>query len=161
VALYQPDLKVLVSADALWENGFGVVFPELEGESAFSAVRATLDSFASLDVRLVIPGHGSPFTDFRSALDRARARVSAFEADPAKHALHAAKVLVKFRLLEVREESIDGMRQWSKDTSYFNLVRLEYFADESEDSWFWRILSEMAERGSIRVEGNVVRDSGS
>jgi len=26
VVLYQPDLKLLISADALWENGFGVVF---------------------------------------------------------------------------------------------------------------------------------------
>ena len=27
---------ILVSADALWENGFGVIFPELEGESGFA-----------------------------------------------------------------------------------------------------------------------------
>jgi hypothetical protein len=33
---------VLISADALWENGFGVVFPELEGDDAFAIVAATL-----------------------------------------------------------------------------------------------------------------------
>jgi hypothetical protein len=27
---------VLISADALWENGFGVVFPELEDRTLFS-----------------------------------------------------------------------------------------------------------------------------
>lgn len=32
VILFEPESKTLISADALWENGFGVVFPELEGE---------------------------------------------------------------------------------------------------------------------------------
>jgi hypothetical protein len=27
---------LLLSADALWENGFGVIFPELDGESGFA-----------------------------------------------------------------------------------------------------------------------------
>jgi glyoxylase-like metal-dependent hydrolase (beta-lactamase superfamily II) len=35
VILFQADHRVLISADALWQNGFGVVFPELEGKSAF------------------------------------------------------------------------------------------------------------------------------
>ena len=26
--------RILISGDALWENGFGVVFPELDGEQA-------------------------------------------------------------------------------------------------------------------------------
>ena len=32
VVLYEPGLQVLISADALWANGFGVVFPEIVGE---------------------------------------------------------------------------------------------------------------------------------
>ena len=43
VMLFEPVTRTLVSADALWENGFGVVFPELEGESAFDEVAASLD----------------------------------------------------------------------------------------------------------------------
>ena len=35
VVLFQRDAGVLISADALWNNGFGVVFPELEGIEAF------------------------------------------------------------------------------------------------------------------------------
>ena len=69
---------VLISADALWENGFGVVFPELEGESAFDDVAAVLDLIERLAPRLVIPGHGAPFSDVAGALQRARcARSSA------------------------------------------------------------------------------------
>ena len=38
VLLFDADHGVLISADALWENGFGVVFPELVGEPGFDDV---------------------------------------------------------------------------------------------------------------------------
>jgi len=159
VALYQPDLKLLVSADALWEDGFGVVFPELEGQDAFEEVGSTLDTFEALDVRLVIPGHGAPFTGCKAALTRARNRLARFKADPAKHAMHAAKVLVKFRLLETREESLAVFRAWLDGARYFDLVRQRYFAIESGESWFARIVSEMAARGSLQIDGDRIKDS--
>lgn len=97
---YCPEERILISADALWENGFGVVFPELEGESGFAEVRATLELIASLDVRLVIPGHGAPFSDVDKALQTAFSRIDYFMADPVRNAQNALKVLLKFLLLE-------------------------------------------------------------
>ena len=91
---YCPAERVLVSADALWENGFGVIFPELDGESGFAEERATLDVIAGLDVRLVIPGHGRPFSDVAGALARARSRLAYLEADPVRNAQNAIKVLL-------------------------------------------------------------------
>ncbi|MFZ9551839.1 MAG: MBL fold metallo-hydrolase, partial [Hylemonella sp.] len=72
VILFEPDLRLLISADALWQDGFGVVFPEIEGVHAYSEVGATLDLIESLEPLLVIPGHGGPFTDVAPALARAR-----------------------------------------------------------------------------------------
>lgn len=91
---------ILISADALWEHGFGVIFPELEGESGFAEEADTLDLIAALDVRLVIPGHGAPFTDVAGALARARSRVAYLRADPRRNADNAVKVMLKFLLLE-------------------------------------------------------------
>jgi glyoxylase-like metal-dependent hydrolase (beta-lactamase superfamily II) len=68
VILYQTEHGILISADALWEEGFGVIFPELWGESGFEEVAQTLDLIESLPVSLVIPGHGRPFTDLDLAL---------------------------------------------------------------------------------------------
>ena len=79
--LYCPEERILISADALWENGFGVIFPELDGESGFAETRATLELIASLDVRLVIPGHGAPFVDIDKALRTAFSRIDYFIAD--------------------------------------------------------------------------------
>ena len=107
VILYCPRERILISADALWENGFGVVFPELEGESGFAETRATLELIATLDIRLVIPGHGAPFTDAGRALATAFSRLDYLAADPVRNARNAVKVLLKFLLLERRRIGLD------------------------------------------------------
>ncbi|MES2297378.1 MAG: MBL fold metallo-hydrolase [Pseudomonadota bacterium] len=100
---------ILISADALWEDGFGVIFPELEGRSGFAEAGATLDLIDSLDVRLVIPGHGAPFCDAHAALGRARARLDYLAGDPARNARNAVKVLLKFLLLERQRIGLDSL----------------------------------------------------
>jgi glyoxylase-like metal-dependent hydrolase (beta-lactamase superfamily II) len=112
VVLFDPAEGVLISADALWENGFGVVFPELEGEAAFDEVGATLDLIATLPVRCVIPGHGAPFTDVAGALQRSRSRLQAFRADPARHLRHGIKVLVKYQLLAQQRQALPAFQAW-------------------------------------------------
>ncbi|MDY7577420.1 MBL fold metallo-hydrolase [Herbaspirillum sp. RTI4] len=91
---------ILISADALWHNGFGVIFSELEGEPGFDAAHATLELIAGLNVRLVIPGHGALFEDVDAALERAFSRLTYLAADPLRNAQYAVKVLLKFLLLE-------------------------------------------------------------
>jgi glyoxylase-like metal-dependent hydrolase (beta-lactamase superfamily II) len=97
--LYCAEHRTLISADALWENGFGVVFPELDGIDAFDAVAATLDVIEVLKVNLVLPGHGAAFTDVTGALQRARQRLEGFVASPVKHRWHGVKVLCMFWLM--------------------------------------------------------------
>ena len=82
LVLFNADSGVVITADALWERGFGVVFPELDGEAAFDEVAATLDLIASLGARVAIPGHGAAFNDIPAALVQARQRLAAFRADP-------------------------------------------------------------------------------
>ena len=80
VMLFDAQHGVLVSADALWENGFGVVFPELEGDAAFHEVGQVLDLIETLPVRWVIPCHGAPFREVAGALQRARSRLALYES---------------------------------------------------------------------------------
>jgi len=100
VLLFCPGEGILIAGDALWENGFGVIFPELAGEPGFGETRATLDLIGRLDARIVIPGHGRMFTDVAGALQRAYSRLDYLAADPQRNAENAVKVLVKFLLLE-------------------------------------------------------------
>ena len=99
--------RLLISGDALWENGFGVVLPEQPG--ALAAARDTLDRIAALDVAVVIPGHRRPFTGVAAALDRCYQRVEAFNADPARMVRHALKVMLMFTLLERRRLPLSAL----------------------------------------------------
>jgi len=158
VVLYEPDLQLLISADALWANGFGVVFPELVGESGFDDVGRTLEVLASLRVRWVIPGHGAPFDDFEPALARAFKRLRSLTADPAKHARHAAKVLIKFHMLEVQSCSTDELTQWLDGVPYVSLTRRAHFANVSTKAWRNDLLSELVGSGALSVDGALVRN---
>jgi glyoxylase-like metal-dependent hydrolase (beta-lactamase superfamily II) len=97
---YCRDARLLISADALWEQGFGVIFPELEGESGYAEQQAILDRIETLDVDCVLPGHGPAFTDVGAALAVARARLASLRGNPARLARHALKVLVKYLMLD-------------------------------------------------------------
>ncbi len=100
LVFYNPEHRILITGDALWEHGFGFVMPPEIDPAALPATRATLEMLATLDVRLVIPGHGEPFADVGAALERAMRRIEAFEADHLRMARHALKVVFTFCLLD-------------------------------------------------------------
>ncbi len=109
LVFYNAEHGVLISGDALWEHGFGFVMPPEVDPAALPATRATIEMLATLEVRLVIPGHGEPFADVDAALDRARRRIAAFEADSLRIARHALKVNLMFSLLDRQRMALAGM----------------------------------------------------
>jgi glyoxylase-like metal-dependent hydrolase (beta-lactamase superfamily II) len=156
VVLFEPDLGILISADALWESGFGVVFPEIEGLHAFAEVAATLDLIESLHPRIVIPGHGPCFDDVAKALDVARLRLSHFVADPLRHARHAAKVLIKFKLLEMQSYPLMAFRQWVDQTAYFSMLHQTHFGHEDFSLWMDGLVADLVRSHAARLESDAV-----
>ncbi|HPU54637.1 MAG TPA: MBL fold metallo-hydrolase, partial [Burkholderiaceae bacterium] len=92
--LHCAQAQLLIAADALWENGFGIIFPELSGDSGFREQHDVLELIASLPVRTVLPGHGRVFGDVPAALERARQRLAALRADPRRNARNSIKALL-------------------------------------------------------------------
>lgn len=158
VMLHEASLGILISADALWEDGFGVVFPELEGFEAFDDVRRTLELISQLSVEVVIPGHGRPFVDAGAALERAYARLDRFVADPRKHAVHAAKVLIKFHLLEIQATTLSELDSWLSETRYFNSVHALHFNRQSWIAWRSELLNGLLRSRAIEIDGDQVRN---
>ena len=108
---FEPVHRILVSGDALWEDGMGFVWPGEAPNSHIDAARTALRTIERLAPAIVIPGHGAVFTDAAAAIARARSRLDAFERDPGKNARHVAKVLFVFALLdrgEMRAEDVPG-----------------------------------------------------
>ena len=159
--LFDAENGLLISADALWENGFGVVFPELEGEPGFDDVGAVLDAIERLPVRLVVPGHGAPFSDVGAALARSRARLAAFVVEPRRHARHGAKVLLKYHLMEVREQGLDALLQWAETTPLFSSVWQAHGRGEAPlaRGWAELLTNELVAGGALRRNGQQVLDA--
>ena len=150
--LFQPDLRLLVSADALWENGFGVVFPELEGVSAFAEVGATLDLIESLRPALVIPGHGAPFADVAGALERARRRLAQFSTEPPRHARYAAKVLFKFKLLEQQRMAQAELLRWAEATPYLRQLHQTHGDGLEMRVWLQELLADLLRSDAAQLQ---------
>jgi glyoxylase-like metal-dependent hydrolase (beta-lactamase superfamily II) len=160
IVLFQAEHRLLISADALWENGFGIVFPELEGISAFDEVADTLALIEDLKPAVVIPGHGAVFHDVPAALARARSRLDHFVQNPEKHRRHALKVLIKFKLLEWRSVAVPAIHEWMLKTTYFTLAMPGEVRGDRDRSleWLHGLLSELERSQALRRDGDMVVD---
>lgn len=146
-----PEARLLISGDALWENGFGVVFGELMGQpGALSATRATLEMIGRLSVDTVIPGHGRPFGDVEAALERAFRRLAAFAADPASMARNAVKACFVFNLLDLQGLPRGELEAYLDRVPFFRSVAREQLGMDVPALAGW-LLSEL-KRGGAMVE---------
>ncbi|MEN9867423.1 MAG: hypothetical protein RL748_3013, partial [Pseudomonadota bacterium] len=151
LVFYCASEKILISADALWENGFGVIFPELAGQSGFLEARASLDFMSRLAVRLVIPGHGPVFTDIGAALERASKRLDFLQGDPLRHAHYAVKVMLKFLLLEQQRIPLASLPQMMASMPLMANANQQFFR-QSPQQLADSIVAQLLRAGAARVE---------
>ena len=170
VLLFEPQQGILISGDALWDNGFGVVFPDIDGERAFEAVGDTLDLIEQLNPRLVIPGHGPLIvgaTAVAAALQRARSRLQQFVSSPWQHTLYGAKVLIKFKLMEQRAWPLDALYAWAQSTPL--LCKLHTQAQQRGPNhgtavpahmpdWVTQLLQALERSGAAQLTADAVLD---
>jgi glyoxylase-like metal-dependent hydrolase (beta-lactamase superfamily II) len=156
--LFDAASGVLISGDALWQDGFGVVFPELDGEAGFDDVAATLDLIERLPVRHVVPGHGEPFDDVAESIKRARNRLAKLRGDPARHARHGAKVLIKYHLMELGRQRLDDTQAWMASTPLLGSCQQRSGEAGSRLEFGQRLLDELICSGALTRDGDVVFD---
>lgn len=156
VILFEPQTRCVISADALWQRGFGVVFPELDGQGAFDEVAATLDVIEALQPLTVVPGHGTPFTDVAQALMVARQRLASFVASPRKHIQYAAKVMLKFKLLEAQRISRADLLVWAQGTPYLAHLFAQQFGDAAFAQGLDALVSELVRSGAATTQAEVI-----
>lgn len=156
VIFYEPINRTLISADALWQIGFGVIFPELEGIEAFDEVAATLDLIERLNPRVVIPGHGSIFNYTPEILAVARDKLDGFVKDPIKLARHGAKVLLKFKLLEQQKLLFSEFSDWAANTPCLTQYQRQFFGDLDFSSWVRQLCTELVKAGVAKREGDEI-----
>lgn len=156
VMFHAPEARVLVSGDALWENGFGVVFPRLFGdERALAETRATLETIAALELDVVVPGHGRPFGEVQAALGRALERVAYYEADLGRLARHCVKVLLAFTLLEKRALALDDLAAYLERVPVYREINRRHLGMAPAALAAW-LASELERAGVARRSGGLL-----
>lgn len=160
VMLHNKEEGILISGDALWEDGCGAMFPTANPRTLaedFDAAFQTLELCEAIDVNVVVPGHGRPFSDVDGAIDRARSRLHRLASDPTKNARHVAKVLLKYRLLDDRRISIANVRAMFRSVPTIRHANRDIgwsptmFAD--------RTMEDLERVGVARIEGDWLHDA--
>lgn len=150
LALYNPEQRLLISGDALWQDGFGVIFSELLGHpDGLKSTRETLEMLARLPIDAVIPGHGAPFADVPEAFERAFMRLASFEQNIERLARHALKVMLAFFMLERRQMPRDALPAFLAGLSFVQDVNARYLghADDALADW---LVADLTRAGALR-----------
>jgi len=153
LVFYNAEHRILVSGDALWENGYGFVMPREMDPAALPATRATLEMLAVLDVHVVIPGHGEPFCGYNAALDRALARTAAFEANSHRVARHALKVVLTFALLDRQRMPRSELPAYVDRVEIYREFNARFFRMPAPALAEW-LLAETRKAGAIDLDGD-------
>ena len=128
IVLYHQEQKLLISSDTLWENDMAAMVLRVEGSLALFSARKSLERIASLDVRLVCPGHGKPFEDVESALSKARTKIDEYMGDRERIGKDLIKKIIVYTLLMKKSMNEEDLfpylmaNVWFKETVdlYFN-----------------------------------------
>ena len=78
-------------------------------------------------------------------------RLDGFARNPAKHALYAAKVLLKYKLLEWQQIALADLLAWARATPYFGMLHARHFADRDQAEWLHSLADDLV-RLAIQID---------
>ena len=104
-------------------------------------------------MRLVIPGHGAPFTDVKPALSRARSRLDYLQADPTRNAENAVKVMLKFLLLERQRLDLASLATLFEQIPVIDAARQRFLHKSPADLAEWAVRA-LVRAGAARIDGD-------
>ena len=152
LVFFNDEHRILISGDALWQNGYGIVMPPELDPGALPATRATLEMIATLDARCVVPGHGEPFTDVNAALERAFARTTAFEVDPMRTVRHVLKALLVFSLLDRERMPLASLPLYVERVGIYREFNARFFRLDPA-TLAEKLVAELEVAGAVRRAG--------
>ena len=112
IALYQPEHKLLISADALHLNDCGIINVAVHGWEALDAAANTITCLQQLDIALALPGHGPLITDVPASLERIATMLAQFRADPDKLYRHLVRRVFIATVLACQPVSRSALLAW-------------------------------------------------
>jgi len=153
---FEPVNRVLISGDALWQDGMGFVWPEEGANPYIAAAHGSLSTIERLDPRVVIPGHGMPFEDVAGAIATVRSKLEAFARDPAKNARHVVKVMFVFALLDRGSMRMDEVPEYLDRIPCYRMLSERFLGKAPVDLAAW-LVADLQRAGALVVRDGLMR----
>ncbi|MBW2002424.1 MAG: MBL fold metallo-hydrolase [Deltaproteobacteria bacterium] len=149
IVLYNRKAKVLISGDALWEDDIPTITMRVEGSTCLFDLSDSLEKLESLDVEIVYPGHGRPFTDFKEAIYKSKRKARDFLNHKEKTGAFLLKKIMIFTILMHRqvdeEKFFDHLMgsYWFKET-------IDLFFNNEYQQKYEEVMSDFLRRDIVR-----------
>ncbi len=155
LVFFEPRHGILISGDALWENGMGLVWPETGRNLRIEAALDTLDTIARLDPAVVIPGHGAPFGNARGSIGNVRSRLAAFAREPGKGARHVIKAIFMFALLDRGRMAVADVPAYLARVGCHGKLSRDFLGVEPDTLADW-LVAELRRIGAVQVADGIL-----
>ena len=136
------------------------MFPRALADGLNPNIDAALQAIAVIEAaapRVVIPGHGAPFTgtEITAAIAVARKRLHSFAADPAKNARHVIKVMFVFALLHRQSLSLADLPAYINTVPCYRDLN-QFLTSPQNDISTW-LVEDLLKAGAINLEAGTIR----
>jgi len=156
IVLYNQKNRILISSDTLWEKDAAAMTLRVEGSTALFRMLESYDKIESLDVKIVYPGHGEAFTDFKKALAKSRKKINRLIENPSRIGLDLLKKITVYTLLMHKTIPEEDFFALLMDTIWFPETVDLYFSSKYEPMYN-EVIENFMRRGIIkRRKGNLV-----
>jgi hydroxyacylglutathione hydrolase len=150
MALYHPGQKVLISGDALWEGDLPTITMRVEGSTCLFDLLESLEKLEALDVDVVYPGHGPPFSDVKSAIAKSRAKAEDFLNHREKTGAALLKKILIYTLLMKRTVDEETFFDYLMGTHWFRET-IDLFFDGAYEQKYEEMMTDFISRGIVKL----------
>jgi len=149
IVLYDRREKILLSSDTLWENDVAVMTLRVEGSGALFQMQDSLEKIASLDVKRVYPGHGTPFENAPKAIEKSRKKIEAYLKDRTLIGRDLLKKILMYTLLMKKGMKEKDVFPYLMDTIWFPET-VDFYFNADYKGIYSEIMSGLLQRGVVR-----------
>jgi hydroxyacylglutathione hydrolase len=155
IVLYHAERKLLISSDTLWENDMAVMTERVEGSRAPFSMLESIEKIEKLDVQIVYPGHGRPFTDFTGSVGRAKERLHGFLQNRKRMGNDLLKKIIVYTLMMKGSMPIETFYEYLMKTPWYPETVDLYF-DGDYELKYNTILTDFFNRGIIKSKNGKI-----
>jgi hydroxyacylglutathione hydrolase len=149
IVLYNRKAKVLISGDALWGDDIPTITMRVEGSTCLFDLLDSLEKLESLDVEIVYPGHGRPFTDFKEAISKSKRKARDFLNHKEKTGASLLKRITIYTILMYRQVDEEKFFDYLMGTYWFKET-IDLFFNSEYQQKYEEVMSDFLRRDIVR-----------